>query len=251
MYNLVHAGGPNAKSREPRAESPEPRAVFDARYFAYATISAVLVISPGATMAVVMETAIEEGRAAAMYTVLGVNIGNSTLAIASALGMSFVFMHWPWTLPLVKAAGAAYPTYLGLRGLWFAFRVRPAGWDLVPAGGTGPGGGSAPGRHSESDANFGPRAAIGRGVTTNLLNPPVILFYMTFLPQFIGPNDPFFGRFLVLAATHVSMSLVWLSLYATALGVLAERMTRPLVRRALEGLTGVLLVGFGVRLLIR
>jgi threonine/homoserine/homoserine lactone efflux protein len=47
------------------------------------------------------------------------------------------------------------------------------------------------------------------------------------------------------------MSLVWLSLYATALGVLAERMTRPLVRRALEGLTGVLLVGFGVRLLIR
>ena len=46
-------------------------------------------------------------------------------------------------------------------------------------------------------------------------------------------------------------SLVWLSLYATALGVLAERMTRPLVRRALEGVTGVLLVGFGVRLLVR
>ena len=101
--------------------------MFDARYFAYATISAVLVISPGATMAVVMETAIEEGRVAAMYTVLGVNIGNSTLALSSALGMSFVFMHWPWTLPVVKAAGAAYLTYLGLRGLWFAWRPRAAG----------------------------------------------------------------------------------------------------------------------------
>jgi threonine/homoserine/homoserine lactone efflux protein len=95
------------------------------------------------------------------------------------------------------------------------------------------------------------RAAVVRGVTTNLLNPPVILFYMTFLPQFIGPQDPFFGRFLVLAATHVSMSLVWLSIYAAALGVLAERMARPRVRQALEALTGTLLVGLGIRLLIR
>ncbi len=224
--------------------------MFDARYFAYATISALLVISPGATMAVVMETAIEEGRAAAMYTVLGVNIGNSTLALSSALGMSFVFTHWPWTLPLVKAAGAAYLTYLGLRGMWLAYRPRRAERAPSPAGVHVPGDALAPGPEGSSGPHFGPRAAVARGVMTNLLNPPVILFYMTFLPQFIGPNDPFFGRFLVLAATHVSMSLAWLSVYATALGALAERMTRPLVRRALEGVTGALLVGFGVRLLI-
>jgi len=218
--------------------------VFDARYFAYATISAALVISPGATMAVVMETAIGEGRVAAMYTVLGVNIGNSTLALSSALGMSFVFMHWPWTLPLVKAAGAAYLTYLGLRGLWFAWRPRTAGGETGLAR-------DAAGRGVPSPQHISRRAAVVRGVTTNLLNPPVILFYMTFLPQFIGPQDPFFGRFLVLAATHVSMSLVWLSIYAAALGVLAERMARPHVRRGLEALTGTLLVGLGVRLLTR
>jgi threonine/homoserine/homoserine lactone efflux protein len=224
--------------------------VFDARYFAYATISAVLVMSPGATMAVVMETAIGEGRVAAMYTVLGVNIGNSTLALSSALGMSFVFTHWPWTLPLVKAAGAAYLTYLGLRGLWFAFRPRGAGGPAV-SGRSGRVAGEGTERTGMDGGQISRRAAVGRGVTTNLLNPPVILFYMTFLPQFIGPEDPFFGRFLVLAATHVSMSLVWLSIYAAALGVLAERMARPRVRRALEALTGTLLVGLGVRLLIR
>ena len=74
---------------------------------------------------------------------------------------------------------------------------------------------------------------------------------MTFLPQFIGPQDPFFARFLVLAATHVGMSLVWLSFYAFALGVLADRFARPAVRRTLEGVTGALLVGFGARLLLR
>jgi threonine/homoserine/homoserine lactone efflux protein len=222
-------------------------AVFDARYFAYATISALLVMSPGATMAVVMETAIEEGRVAAMYTVMGVNIGNSTLALSSALGMSFVFTHWPWTLPIVKSAGAAYLTYLGSRGLWFAFRPRRSPLERASIEATAQGAG----REGPPARDFGRRAAVIRGVMTNLLNPPVILFYMTFLPQFIGPQDPFFGRFVVLAATHVSMSLVWLSIYATALGVLAERMTRPLVRRALEGVTGVLLVGFGARLLFR
>jgi len=211
--------------------------MFDARYFAFATISAVLVVSPGATMAVVMETAVAEGRAAALYTALGVNIGNATLAIASALGMSFVFTHWPWTMQSVKAAGAAYLAYLGLRGLWFAFRPR----GVMPA----------TAREATACEGAPRRGAIARGIMTNLLNPPVILFYMTVLPHFIGPEDPFFGRFVVLAATHVSMSLLWLSLYASALGVLAERMARPLVRRTLEGATGVLLVGFSVRLLLR
>jgi threonine/homoserine/homoserine lactone efflux protein len=215
--------------------------MFDARYFAYASISALLVMSPGATMAVVMETAIAEGRAAALFTVLGVNIGNSTLALASALGMSFVFTEWPWTLQFVKAGGAAYLSYLGLRGLWRMW----AGPPPLPVTRTAA---RAATGHADPRTR---RADLWRGIATNLLNPPVILFYMTFLPQFIGPDDPFFARFLVLAATHVSMSLVWLSVYAVALGVLAERIARPLVRRTLEGLTGVLLVGFGVRLLFR
>jgi threonine/homoserine/homoserine lactone efflux protein len=207
--------------------------MFDARYLTYATISALLVMSPGATMAVVLETAVAEGRAAALHTVLGVNIGNSTLALSSALGMSFVFTHWPWSLQFVKAGGAAYLSYLGLRALW---RM----WD-----------GTAPRPAADRSSVRARRNGLVRGITTNLLNPPVILFYMTFLPQFIGPDDPFFARFVVLAATHVSMSLVWLSVYALALGVLAERMARPLVRRTLEGVTGTLLVGFGVRLLLR
>jgi threonine/homoserine/homoserine lactone efflux protein len=214
--------------------------MFDARYFAYATISALLVMSPGATMAVVMEAAVEEGRVAALYTVLGVNIGNSTLAVSSALGMSFVFTHWPWTLQLVRAAGAGYLTYLGLRALRNAWRgfARPADPQDRAS--------------DEPQVAREPRRAAGitRGITTNLLNPPVILFYMTFLPQFIAPGDPFLSRFVVLAATHVSMSLVWLSMYAVALGVLAERMARPAVRRTLEGVTGLLLVGFGARLLL-
>jgi threonine/homoserine/homoserine lactone efflux protein len=217
--------------------------MFDARYFAYATMSALLVISPGATMAVVVETAVADGSTAALYTVIGVNIGNSTLALLSALGMSFAFTHWPWTMQVVKIGGAAYLTWLGLRGLWRSLKAPPA-----PTAASGVL--ESPGRRPRLAGTPAARRGIVRGIATNLLNPPVIVFYTTFLPQFIRPDDPFFGRFFVLAATHVAMSVAWLSVCAAALGVLAERMARPLVRRTLEGLTGILLVGFGIRLLI-
>jgi threonine/homoserine/homoserine lactone efflux protein len=215
--------------------------MFDARFAAYATISALLVISPGATMAVVLETVMGEGRVAALFTVVGINIGNSTLALSSALGMTVVFHAWPSMLQAVKIGGAAYLTYLGIRGLWLAWRGREDR-QIV----------RAPGRRVDrAPSRRVALAGVSRGIMTNLLNPPVVLFYMTFLPQFIGPHDPFFTRFLVLAATHVGMSLIWLSVYAFTLGALADRFARPPVRRAIEGLTGLLLVGFGARLLLR
>jgi threonine/homoserine/homoserine lactone efflux protein len=211
--------------------------MIDSRYLEFAGVSALLVLSPGATLAVVTETAIAEGRAAALFTVLGVGIGNSTLALASALGMSLVLHEWPSALDAVKLGGAVYLSYLGLRGLCFGLSTRgqPRG-TAKPQQMRPP----APGR------NY-----IGRGIATNLLNPPVVLFYMTLLPQFIDASDPFFARFLLLAVTHVSMSLAWQSSCAIAVSVVADRFARPAVRRTLEAATGAVLIMLGVRLFLR
>ncbi len=234
--------------------------MFDARYFTYATISALLVMSPGATMAVVLETAVEHGPRAAFTTVLGVNIGNSTLALSSALGMAVVFARWPWALHVVKVGGACYLTWLGARGLWRVLRDTsaqgkpartPKAAQQTPSTQH-----QVPSTESEVSTqtivapSSGRSSFVIRGIATNLLNPPVILFYMTLLPQFISHEDPFFERFLVLAATHISMSLVWLSLYAISIGTLSERMARPRVRRWMAGITGVVLIGFGLRLFL-
>jgi threonine/homoserine/homoserine lactone efflux protein len=86
---------------------------------------------------------------------------------------------------------------------------------------------------------------------TNLLNPSVVLFYMLLLPQFIRAADPFFQRFLLMAATHVMMSILWLSAYSLAVGTLSERLARPHARRAMEIITGALLVFLGVKLALR
>jgi len=209
--------------------------MFDARYFAFAVLSALLVISPGATLAVVVETALAEGRKSALLTVLGVGIANATLAVATAFGLSVVFDQWPAALHAVRFAGAAYLGYLGLRGLWLA---------LSPEKVTGPISKPAP------EMGPVPFSWVMRGVLTNLLNPPVLIFYMTVVPQFIGPQDPFLPRALLLGATHVAMSVVWQGSCGLAVGVLAERMARPAVRRTLEGITGAVLVALGIRLLL-
>jgi threonine/homoserine/homoserine lactone efflux protein len=209
--------------------------MFDARYFAFATLSALLVISPGATLAVVVETAVGYGRRAALLVVVGVGLGNATLAAASAFGLSALVERWPGALGGIRLAGGLYLAYLGVRGLWRALfsrrRVAETAMGTVPV-----------------SVGTVPMALVARGALTNLLNPPVILFYMTVVPQFIGPRDPYLARALVLGATHVAMSVLWQGSCGVAVGLAAEHLNRPGARRALEGITGAVLVFLGARL---
>jgi threonine/homoserine/homoserine lactone efflux protein len=97
--------------------------------------------------------------------------------------------------------------------------------------GRGAGGGVPPASSNACTSRDAERA-FGLGIATNLLNPSVIVFYTTLVPQFISARDPFLPRFTVLAATHVAMALVWLTCYALVVGRFADRLSRPGVRQA-------------------
>jgi threonine/homoserine/homoserine lactone efflux protein len=209
--------------------------MFDARYFAFASLSALLVVSPGATLAVVVETALGYGRKAALLTVVGIGLGNAMVAAANAFGLSALVDRWPSALQVVRLAGGAYLGYLGARGLWRAVFFN------APVAETA--------RRTAPQKEPGSFSLIARGVLTNLLNPPVILFYVTMVPQFIGPHDPYLARALLLGATHVAMSVVWQGSCGLAVGMAADHMGRPVVRRTLEGITGAILIVLGARLL--
>jgi threonine/homoserine/homoserine lactone efflux protein len=86
------------------------------------------------------------------------------------------------------------------------------------------------------------------GLLNNLLNPKVALFYLTFLPQFMSPGDPVIARALLMGLIHAAEGIIWLMLYAYFLSRLSELMNRPSVKRNIERVTGLLLVGLGVRL---
>jgi len=94
-----------------------------------------------------------------------------------------------------------------------------------------------------------PAAAFRQGVISNLANPKMALFFSSLLPQF-APRAASFSSLLALGLLFCSMTLVWLTLYALAVARAGDLLRRPRIRRALDGLTGAALVGFGLRLAV-
>jgi len=127
----------------------------------------------------------------------------------------------------VKFAGAGYLAYLGFRTIRDS--LRPAADVAVTA------------TRARSR-----RAAFAQGFLSNVLNPKVALFYLTFLPQFISPGDNVLAKSLVLAAIHAVLGLAWLPLYAYAIDRVGAVVRGA--RRWLERLSGAALIGLGLRL---
>ena len=224
---------------------------MDPQIAAFVLLSAVLTVTPGADMALVARHALAAGRGAAFRCTLGICLGVAIHAVLSALGLSAVLSRSARLYEIVRMLGAAYLIYLGVRTVWesrLAMRQATAlgTGELAPPHG----GARAPGRRGDGvpgrAASRGAVRAFGEGLLTNLMNPKVALFYVTLLPQFIGPGDAVLVRSLALAGIHITFGLLWLSWYAYLLGRLRAFLGRGAVRCWLERLTGALLVGLGL-----
>jgi threonine/homoserine/homoserine lactone efflux protein len=199
---------------------------FDPRLAAFVGVAAVLTILPGADMALVMRNVLLLGRPKTMLTIAGIACGCVIHATASALGMSAILATSATAFALMKTAGAAYLVWIGVQ----SFRTRDA---VAAGGGT---------KETRATAPF------AQGFLTNVLNPKVAIFYLTFLPQFIAPGEPVLRRSLFLAGIHIAMGVLWLGAYAWFIEQLGAVLTRPNVKAWLERATGGLLIALGVRL---
>jgi threonine/homoserine/homoserine lactone efflux protein len=194
---------------------------------AFTGVAALLTITPGLDMALVSRSAIVGGRRPAFATTWGIVSGLLVWGAASAVGVTAVLAASANAYDALRLAGAAYIVWLGVQSL------RHAG--KSPAASPGRGNGSAP-------------RAFRTGLLTNLANPKIAVFYSTVLPTFIPANADVLASSLALAAIHAVLSLVWLTGYASLLTRARAFFERPRVRRALDRLTGIVLVGLGLRL---
>jgi len=195
---------------------------------AYVVAAGLLTITPGLDTALILRTAAVEGSKRAAFAALGINIGCLIWGAAVALGLGALLAASTLAFTLLKWAGAAYLVWLGLH-LILKPRDR---FDLVagvPADG--------------SDI-----AWLRRGLLTNLLNPKMGVFYVSFLPQFL-PAGVQAGPFIfLLAVIHVVIGSGWSAILITGARPVAGVVQRAAVVRWLDRLTGGVFLGFGVRL---
>jgi threonine/homoserine/homoserine lactone efflux protein len=92
--------------------------------------------------------------------------------------------------------------------------------------------------------------ALRTGLLTNLLNPKVGVFYVSFLPQFVPEGANVAGHTFWLAGIHVALSLAWFALLIAATVPVREWLRQPAAVRTLDRLTGAIFVAFGIRLAV-
>lgn len=177
-------------------------------------------------MALVGRSALTGGRGAAFATTWGIVAGCMSWALASAIGLAALLAASATAYDVMRAVGAAYLAWLGLRTFARAGRRAP-----------------------ERPASAS-RSPFITGLVSNLANPKIVVFYSTVLPTFIPRDAPVLLWSLALAGIHAAEGLVWLSAYAALLSRARGAFERPRVRRAMDRLTGTVLVALGVRLAV-
>jgi threonine/homoserine/homoserine lactone efflux protein len=86
-----------------------------------------------------------------------------------------------------------------------------------------------------------------QGLISNLGNPKMSIFFASLLPQFVPPGEASFSALLLRGCIFALMTLTWLTAYSAVVAKLGEVLRRRRIRRMLEALTGLALVGLGLR----
>lgn len=194
---------------------------------AYVAAAALLTITPGLDTALVLRTLVVEGPRRAMVAASGIVSGVLAWGVAVALGLGVLLAASRFAYDVLRWAGAAYLAWLGL-----SLILRPrARLDLAAPGAA-------------------PKAANWwlRGLFTNLLNPKVGVFYVSFLPQFVPAHVAAAPFMVLLAAIHAALGLGWFAILTLVSRPLRRAIERPAVVRWLDRATGVVFLGFGARL---
>lgn len=197
---------------------------------AFVAVSAVVICTPGQDTALTIRNTLAGGRRGGIATAAGVSVGQAVWTIAASAGIVALLSASEPVFRAIKLAGAAYLVYLGLQSLVAAVR----------------GHGHLPTPRAGNDTTAATRA-FRQGLLSNLGNPKMAVFFASLLPQFAPEGSGSFVALLALGFLFCSMTFAWLTLYAVAV-TRARTLLGGRTRRALDAVTGVVLVALGARL---
>jgi len=192
--------------------------------------SLAIYVSPGPDMLYIASRSIARGRRAGVISALGTSTGLLAHTLGVALGLSALLVVWPLAFLAVKWLGVAYLVFLGVQALLQGGGRAP---DLEPGNG-------------EKDA----WRLYRQGLTINLLNPKIALFFLAFLPQFAtGEGSPVALQMFLLGALFTAGGTLWTLSLAIVFGAVGGWLARhPLVWIWQRRFTGTVLLGMAANL---
>jgi threonine/homoserine/homoserine lactone efflux protein len=165
----------------------------------FAIASVILAITPGPDMTLFVSRTLGQGRAAGFASMAGALTGTFVHTTLVVVGVSALIVASPSAFLVLKIFGAAYLVYLAYQAIRYGSAFSP---------------------ETKAGPGAGPRISVTKsfsiGLGVNLMNPKIILFFMTFLPQFVSVNDPnaagklfFLGMLFVLISIPVTAPMVF------------------------------------------
>ncbi|WP_055702114.1 MULTISPECIES: LysE family translocator [Streptomyces] len=194
---------------------------------AAAGVLALLTVVPGPDMAVVTKRAVGAGWRDGLRTVGGITAGLLVWGVLTVVGLAAVLAASATAYTAVKLLGAAYLVFLGVQALVNSRKGGQPAEAAAPAGVTG-----SPWR---------------TGFVGNVLNPKIAVFYTGLLPTLAPRELPSHLGMALLVLLHAALTLIWLGGYVMVLAKARAFFERPAVRRALDRVTGTVLIGFGLK----
>ncbi|WP_175766254.1 LysE family translocator [Burkholderia ambifaria] len=200
-------------------------------FFVFAVF--LLNITPGPDTAYIVGRSVAQGRGAGLMSAFGISAGCCVHALACAFGLTALLAASAIAFTVIKLVGAAYLIYLGVRMIIARQAAEASGAEAA-----------------QGTAAKPLRQLFMQGFWTNVLNPKVVLFFVSFFPQFVSADSPHKAwAFLSLGAVFVAMSTVWTSLVAWVAGSVTQRFSgKPGVKKWLDRTVGSAFVGLGLRL---
>ncbi|MCM3619873.1 LysE family translocator [Sutcliffiella horikoshii] len=200
-------------------------------FFLFVIMSILLIILPGPDTAIATKNTLAAGRAGGFKTIFGTFCAILIHTIAAVVGLSAIIVKSAFLFSVFKYVGAVYLVYLGVKTIWAIKNKKTTKQDEIV-----------------SINKLGNKSHFKQGFLTNMLNPKVAVFFLTFLPQFVDPGTNTIGPFLLMGLTYALLTAIWFVLYIYLVDQISAFMKKPQTTTVIESITGAVLIGFGVKL---
>ncbi|MDR0124599.1 MULTISPECIES: LysE family translocator [Bacillus] len=197
-------------------------------FLTFLLLTLFVVASPGVDFALITKRTIGTGKSDGIKMALGLTSGALIHTLAAAFGLSLILMKSALAFEIIKYLGAIYLIYLGVSSFMNKKEKE-----------------AAPPHKVETPKH----SAFKQGLISNTLNPKVAIFFLTFLPQFVTPGLNTSFQFVVMGSIYALLSILWFSTIVLLLGYIRKFLLSAKVQTTIDRITGLVLVGFGVKLL--